>query len=69
MYRTVRDDTSNAQAAQALMSTLRSTQAPVHPAMQYGRDLSAPTGLTNGLRQDTVRTKQGQPARGIDYES
>lgn len=33
-----RDDTSNAAAASALMSALRSTQAPVHPSMQFGSD-------------------------------
>ncbi len=45
----LRDTTSNAQAAQSLMNTLKSTQTPVHDAMA-GRASNpttgrAPTGL------------------------
>jgi len=49
----LRDTTSNAEAAQSLMSTLKSTQAPVHEAMA-GRAANpttgrAPTGLGNRI--------------------
>lgn len=45
-----RDDTSNAEAAQSLMSALRSTQAPIHPAMQNRSDRAAagPSPYLNG---------------------
>lgn len=45
---------SNAQAAQSLMSTLRSTQAPVHPSFQTMPDLTAGT-----RGQDAVKKFRG----------
>lgn len=52
-FQTLRDPTSNAEAGQALMSTLKSTQAPVHDSMG-GYNGSAPISQTQ-----TTRTTAG----------
>jgi hypothetical protein len=50
----IQGNSSNADAARALMGALKSTQAPVHPAMAAGSDRAAPgprPDITEALQQ------------------
>lgn len=50
----IQGNSSNADAARALMGALKSTMAPVHPSMEFGSDRAAPgprPDITEALRQ------------------